>query len=71
MPVASLAGINQHYKPIPFTAACPRCHTDADWTSFIAQDEAGRPWTPHNHIDCPRCGPCPCEWHDPIEGVAA
>ena len=71
MPVASLAGINQHYKPIPFTAPCPRCQTDAAWVSFMAQDKQGQPWTPHSHITCPKCGPCPCEWHDDVEGVAA
>jgi hypothetical protein len=70
VPLASLAGISQHYPPLTFTAACP-CGRDATYTAFMAQDVAGRAWTPHTHIDCPTCGLCPCDWHEPIEGVAA
>ena len=76
---ATLATISQHYRPITFTATCPTCAHDADWCAFVARDPdqngstVHQPWTPHNHIDCPRCGPCPCDFHDndPYGGVPA
>ena len=57
------------YIPVVFTARCP-CGTEATWTAFMARTERGTS-APHHHIDCPRCGKCACEHHEPVEGVAA
>lgn len=64
--------ISKHFRLVPFTAACPACGTDAEWGSFVVVGGDDNPGThTKNHVDCPRCGPCPCPYHETVQGVAA
>lgn len=50
----------QPVTPIPYTARCPQCGTDAEYTTRLAYPGCGYHVVPRIHITCPVCGPCPC-----------
>lgn len=54
---------------IEFTARC-ECGTDATHTSELTYSPAGMARHPRLHVDCPSCGPCPCDYCE-VRGVAA
>jgi len=62
------------HLPVPFTARCPGCGEESSWTTTFSNK--GRravqgSFGPEHHIDCPKCGPCPCGNHEAVTGVPA